>query len=117
MIRRPPRSTRTDTLFPYTTLFRSRPRLRRPGRHGRRALDARNLDQSFPTGPRPHPGAAMSWSFANDPGFQPELDWIDHFVREEVEPLDHLLGSQWNIHDPEFQRLVRPLQAERKSGV
>src|SRR3546814_11037681 len=33
MIRRPPRSTRTDTLFPYTTLFRShahiRPRFRR----------------------------------------------------------------------------------------
>src|SRR3546814_10229180 len=31
MIRRPPRSTRTDTLFPYTTLFRSL------DRHGRRA--------------------------------------------------------------------------------
>src|SRR3546814_2526908 len=29
MIRRPPRSTRTDTLFPYTTLFRSVP-ARRP---------------------------------------------------------------------------------------
>src|SRR3546814_5500097 len=27
MIRRPPRSTRTDTLFPYTTLFRSLRRL------------------------------------------------------------------------------------------
>src|SRR3546814_9807432 len=26
MIRRPPRSTRTDTLFPYTTLFRSSPK-------------------------------------------------------------------------------------------
>src|SRR3546814_12884158 len=26
MIRRPPRSTRTDTLFPYTTLFRSEPK-------------------------------------------------------------------------------------------
>src|SRR3546814_13735021 len=25
MLRRPPRSTRTDTLFPYTTLFRARP--------------------------------------------------------------------------------------------
>src|SRR3546814_17449480 len=25
MLRRPPRSTRTDTLFPYTTLFRSPP--------------------------------------------------------------------------------------------
>src|SRR3546814_17410382 len=29
MIRRPPRSTRTDTLFPYTTLFRSRPDTRK----------------------------------------------------------------------------------------
>src|SRR3546814_2851355 len=29
MLRRPPRSTRTDTLFPYTTLFRSRPLLPR----------------------------------------------------------------------------------------
>src|SRR3546814_4102420 len=28
MIRRPPRSTRTDTLFPYTTLFRSSERVR-----------------------------------------------------------------------------------------
>src|SRR3546814_2937146 len=32
MIRRPPRSTRTDTLFPYTTLFRSN--LDRPALHG-----------------------------------------------------------------------------------
>src|SRR3546814_16903812 len=32
MIRRPPRSTRTDTLFPYTTLFRSIWRSIIPGR-------------------------------------------------------------------------------------
>src|SRR3546814_1500232 len=32
MIRPPPRSTRTDTLFPYTTLFRSRQRLERGAR-------------------------------------------------------------------------------------
>src|SRR3546814_1788131 len=32
MIRRPPRSTRTDTLFPYTTLFRSAAAPRRPDR-------------------------------------------------------------------------------------
>src|SRR3546814_8860066 len=32
MIRRPPRSTRTDTLFPYTTLFRSDPRRSLPVR-------------------------------------------------------------------------------------
>src|SRR3546814_5771939 len=31
-IRRPPRSTRTDTLFPYTTLFRSRDLFRRSPR-------------------------------------------------------------------------------------
>src|SRR3546814_3027041 len=36
MIRRPPRSTRTDTLFPYTTLFRSiRGRGRPPGQDAR----------------------------------------------------------------------------------
>src|SRR3546814_16925608 len=41
MIRRPPRSTRTDTLFPYTTLFRS------PERRGRqrRGQRARRLDR------------------------------------------------------------------------
>src|SRR3546814_4183292 len=32
IIRRPPRSTRTDTLFPYTTLFRSHGRIGRVGR-------------------------------------------------------------------------------------
>src|SRR3546814_14542735 len=31
MIRRPPRSTRTDTLFPYTTLFRSLPYMSKGG--------------------------------------------------------------------------------------
>src|SRR3546814_18512263 len=35
MLRRPPRSTRTDTLFPYTTLFRSEDD--RPGHGGRPA--------------------------------------------------------------------------------
>src|SRR3546814_1804060 len=35
MIRRPPRSTRTDTLFPYTTLFRSKG----TGRDGRLTKD------------------------------------------------------------------------------
>src|SRR3546814_17030250 len=37
MIRRPPRSTRTDTLFPYTTLFRSQ-----PGRAGDRPPPAQH---------------------------------------------------------------------------
>src|SRR3546814_5225066 len=40
MIRRPPRSTRTDTLFPYTTLFRSLC-LDRARDHARRLMAAR----------------------------------------------------------------------------
>src|SRR3546814_1846864 len=36
MIRRPPRSTRTDTLFPYTTLFRSAAKDDGPARLGLR---------------------------------------------------------------------------------
>src|SRR3546814_9734806 len=45
MIRRPPRSTRTDTLFPYTTLFRSRRKAGRLGSRQRRRLSAqRKLD-------------------------------------------------------------------------
>src|SRR3546814_5800189 len=41
MIRRPPRSTRTDTLYPYTTLFRSARGLR-----ARAAADALKEDMS-----------------------------------------------------------------------
>src|SRR3546814_12922560 len=39
MIRRPPRSTRTDTLFPYTTLFRSDPVPMELPEHKDRGLD------------------------------------------------------------------------------
>src|SRR3546814_3939112 len=44
MIRRPPRSTRTDTLFPYTTLFRS------VGRWHRRRRGGRHAGPVFPQG-------------------------------------------------------------------
>src|SRR3546814_17098512 len=40
MRRRPPRSTRTDTLFPYTTLFRSHLRLKRGSQHPRGRISA-----------------------------------------------------------------------------
>src|SRR3546814_5964962 len=42
MRRRPPRSTRTDTLFPYTSLFRSLPD--RAQRHAHLFLDRRRID-------------------------------------------------------------------------
>src|SRR3546814_10629869 len=43
MIRRPPRSTRTDTLFPYTTLFRS---LRRDREHNGVRDDAQKRERA-----------------------------------------------------------------------
>src|SRR3546814_10268974 len=51
MIRRPPRSTRTDTLFPYTTLFRSSLHPRRAGQlraGGGAAGRVRDADQRQP---------------------------------------------------------------------
>src|SRR3546814_1508288 len=53
MIRRPPRSTRTDTLFPYTTLFRS-PAVAGAGRdlHARSATGCAGvLDRLSRSGP------------------------------------------------------------------
>src|SRR3546814_5097173 len=58
MIRRPPRSTRTDTLFPYTTLFRSTregarpcPHLARPRRRG---VEPRRSRPHHPRIEQPH---------------------------------------------------------------
>src|SRR3546814_18519376 len=55
MIRRPPRSTRTDTRFPYTTLFRSLgaalgkapPIFARAHADDRKSLDQRHVDRHF----------------------------------------------------------------------
>src|SRR3546814_11104644 len=58
MIRRPPKSTRTDTLFPYTTLFRSLHPCRRRGagdrRRRRRLVRRRRLPQGPPGRPLRH---------------------------------------------------------------
>src|SRR3546814_6323385 len=56
MIRRPPRSTRTDTLFPYTTLFRSDCRLR--FRH--RLWRTLRAPQGLVRGPTPAPQVAVA---------------------------------------------------------
>jgi acyl-CoA dehydrogenase len=50
------------------------------------------------------------WDFETEPEFQTELDWVDKFVREEVEPLDFVLGHPCDVADPRRNALVRPLQ-------
>src|SRR3546814_4842631 len=51
MSRRPPRSTRTDTLFPYTTLFRSRLRSG-AGRDAGNAVGTADADDLLRIGPQ-----------------------------------------------------------------
>src|SRR6478672_8516541 len=38
----------------------------------------------------------MAWDFDTEPEYQKKLDWVDEFVREEIAPLDEILGrSLW----------------------
>jgi acyl-CoA dehydrogenase len=60
----------------------------------------------------------MSWDFETDPEFQRELDWVDAFVTEEVEPLEHVIEHAWNMKDPVRQKLIPPLQEQvRERGL
>ena len=56
----------------------------------------------------------MAWDFETDPDFAEQLAWIDTFVREEVEPLDLILQSPFDVDNPLNRRFVRPLQAQVK---
>ena len=51
----------------------------------------------------------MSWDFETEPEFQKELDWVEAFVREEVEPVDFLVQHAWDMDDPLRQQLIPPL--------
>jgi acyl-CoA dehydrogenase len=54
----------------------------------------------------------VSWDFETEPDFQAQLDWIDGFVRNEVEPIDHLIAHGFDMADPARQRLIPPLQRQ-----
>jgi acyl-CoA dehydrogenase len=56
----------------------------------------------------------MSWNFETEPAFQHKLDWIAQFVRDEVEPLEFVLGNHYDVKNPDNIRLVRPLQERVK---
>src|SRR3546814_4539311 len=60
MIRRPPRSTRTDTLFPYTTLFRS---IRAAGRSYRTERPRPNRRSALHQRAPAHPGRIAPHAF------------------------------------------------------
>src|SRR3546814_4309395 len=104
MIRRPPRSTRTDTLFPYTTLFRSlvgRIHIRRARlEFGRAGVD--------PLEHRPHaqlvPGAAhLRFGHAA----RHRLDRVVDQPRSARDPALVAREIRSEEHTPELQSLMR----------
>src|SRR3546814_1744312 len=94
MIRRPPRSTRTDTLFPYTTLFRSLVELPCAERSG---LIFVMLD----------PDQVMDIdAFLGDFAPQLEMANLSSFAIHECRQITHK-GSRSEEHTSELQSLMR----------
>src|SRR3546814_1650834 len=94
MIRRPPRSTRTDTLFPYTTLFRS---LRLcADRHPDRAPDR--------LAPGPALGPGRFCRLHARPGPRPAAGNPRHRGRAAGRPADLVRSEE---HTSELQSLMR----------
>ena len=54
----------------------------------------------------------MAWDFETDPEFQEQLDWMDDFVRDEIEPLDFIITSPYDLNDPVRNDIIRPLQQQ-----
>ncbi|HUZ10513.1 MAG TPA: acyl-CoA dehydrogenase family protein [Acidimicrobiales bacterium] len=54
----------------------------------------------------------MGWDFETEPEFQEKLDWMDAFVRDEIEPIDALWGDE--VYDrpmnPAVAKIIEPLK-------
>src|SRR3546814_3836691 len=89
MIRRPPRSTRTDTLFPYTTLVRSRPE---PGEDARDPAGDVSEERHDPVERR------------HDPVLRPGRGALHEIERGPERPHDRVRSEE---HTSELQSLMR----------
>ncbi len=56
----------------------------------------------------------MAWDFSTDPEFQTQLDWVDEFCRNEIEPLDLVFPAAVRSRDPKIKALVDPLKQQVK---
>jgi acyl-CoA dehydrogenase len=61
------------------------------------------------------------WDFSTEPEFQKKLDWMDEFVRQEVEPLELVFnepGAPYNVKNGRSRAAIAPLQEEvRRQGL
>src|SRR3546814_10557444 len=94
MIRRPPRSTRTDTLFPYTTLFRSVPSFEMLDAVGKGVVDIGQGSQVYWRGKIPF----TLWTWGIPFAFR-QLDHYD-YLWTETELLDAVREAlgRFNVH-------------------
>jgi acyl-CoA dehydrogenase len=59
----------------------------------------------------------MAWDFETEPAFQEKLDWMDAFVRDEVEPLDLAFSdpaAPFDRRNPVYRKITDPMKAEVK---
>ena len=57
----------------------------------------------------------MAWDFSTEPEFQDQLDWVEQFCREEVEPLELVFPYAVRMRDPTMKALVDPLRQQVKA--
>lgn len=58
------------------------------------------------------------WDFSTEPDFQEKLDWMTHFIKEEVEPLDYLFPRAGDPYDPSNKKaraILKPLRDQVKA--
>jgi acyl-CoA dehydrogenase len=56
----------------------------------------------------------MAWDFSTDPEFQEQLDWVQKFCEEELEPLELVFPGASRSRDPKMKELVDPLKQQVK---
>jgi acyl-CoA dehydrogenase len=56
----------------------------------------------------------MAWDFSTEPEFQEQLDWIEEFCREEIEPFDTVFPYALRTRDAKVKALARGLQQQIK---
>ena len=61
----------------------------------------------------------MGWDFETDAEFQEQLDWIEGFVRDEIEPIDTLFhGLEFTPPDDTLRPIIEPLKERvRERGL
>src|SRR5690606_1040554 len=57
---------------------------------------------------------AMAWDFSTEPEFQTQLDWVERFCREEIEPFNLVFPAAVRSNHPKIRPMVQALQQQVK---